>query len=960
MADRSAIVGRDAECASIAALLADPGSTTGMMLIDGEPGIGKSTLWQYGVTIAHESGHRVLQARPGRTEQTLTYAGLAALLPDRLLDETLPMLPDPRRQALEVALLRASGPAASEVTVGLAVSSLLNALSGRARLVLAIDDVQWLDAATSQVLEFALRRVPNGQVLVIATRRTTTPHPEPTALESVFQPHGCLHINVGPLTVGAVGVLVRQRLGRTLPRLQATRLHVSCGGNPLLALELARVTPVVVGSAGEPFPVSADALTLLGQRIVGLSGGAQSALLLVAVAAGPSPELLDRVLGVHAAESALFELTAADLVRVDAGSVHCAHPLIASAAWTTARPAERRRAHRRLAAEIGDVEQRARHLALGTDKPDEQVAVALDEAAGQARRRGATDAAAELAELAVRLTPSGDGAGAAVRELALARHRLDAGHAEEAHCAAARAVELLPEGPGRVDALLMIAAIEGERSEFAAARRVARQALVEAGEDSAALARAHIGLAFWGYGNLTRDLEHAQAALDLLGANETNDPKTAATAMVMVGGDAGLAGRGIDLDMLDRAVELERLVMMSVMERPSTHRAIYLGHMGRFRESIAQVEACLAIAEEEGDWAVRPHILRVLAWFEFSRGRFDRALARHEEAAELAEELGLDDAAVLLVGSLVTTAVGGDGEPLALRALARARAVHDRRAEVDALKAVGFAALTRGNPGAAVSALTEAAQAHDSLGLIEPGWSRFHGDWIEALVSTGDIAQARSAAERFQRVAASGGHPWSQVVAARCLGLIAEADDRQDAAAEWLSRSLAADPDGDMRFERSRTLVALGRVHRRAGQRRAARVALTEAVDILERAPSPPWAAWAATELAAVSGRSVVEGLTGTEQRVADLAADGRTNREIAAELYISTRTVESHLSAAYRKLGVRSRTELAVRRSNSTAPAAAPTPSDAARRRSDGAEAIPRGRQGHAANRSSGSAKHT
>jgi DNA-binding CsgD family transcriptional regulator len=272
---------------------------------------------------------------------------------------------------------------------------------------------------------------------------------------------------------------------------------------------------------------------------------------------------------------------------------------------------------------------------------------------------------------------------------------------------------------------------------------------------------------------------------------------------------------------------------------------------------------------------------------------------------------------------MVTAATGGVGEPLAERAVARARAVHDRRAEVDALKAVGFVRLTRGKANEAVEPLTEAARAHAALGLIEPGWTRLHGDWIEALLAAGDLAQARHATAEFHRVAVAGGHPWSLMASARCHGLLAEADDRPEEAITWFERSLAADPDGEMRFERARTLVAMGRVRRRGGRRRAARLALTEAVDIFDRAPSPPWAARAAAELAAVSGRAVADGLTGTERLVADFAAAGRTNREIATELRMSVRTVESHLSAAYRKLGVRSRTELAVTHEPTAATAA-------------------------------------
>lgn len=914
-----AMIGRGAECAAITEALATP--AVAMLLIEGEPGIGKTTLWQFALSAARERGEVVLQARPGRAERALTYAGLAALLPDAVLDEHLPALPRPRRQALELALLRTSGPPVAPVTLGLAVGSLLHELSSRARVVLAIDDLQWLDGATLRVLEFALRRISHDRILLLGTRRTFARLVERSALESAFEPGRCLRLTVGPLSVGALGVLIRERLGRTLARLQTTRLHHSCGGNPFLALELVRVMPHedVAVAPGEPFPVSADALTLLGRRVAGLSELAQEALLIAGLAAGPTVELCAQMLGAGTA-GALEELTRAGLVRIEGRTVHCGHPLIASAAWSAARPQLRRAIHLRLAESATDVEQRGRHLALGTAVPDEQVAAVLDDAARQAGRRGASDAAAELAELAARLTPASAHSCAAARHLALARYRLDAGHPEEAQSAAARAIELLPAGPRRVDALLMTAAIAGERSDTAAARAAARRALAEAGEDTAARARAHIGLAFWGYEKLSSDLEHAHAALDLLSANETGDPKTAATAMLIAGGQAILAGQGINLELLDRAVELERLVHMPIMERPSTHRAIYLGHAGRYAESIAEVEECLATAQREGDWSVQPHILRVLAWFDFCLGRFASALSRWRQAMRLADELGLEDAAIQLVGGLVTAATGGDGDALAAQALARSRLVRDRRSEVDALKAIGFCALTKADPAAAVTPLREAAEAHHDLGLVEPGWARLHGDWIEALVATGDLTRARAAADEFAEVAGSGGHPWSKVAAARCQGLVAHAEGRSAQATSWLIRALAADPPGQMRFERARTLLVLGRVHRRSGHRRAARVALTEAIELLRAAPSPPWAAFAVAELTAVSGRTVITGLTGAERRVVDLVVAARTNREIATELHISVRTVESHLASAYRKLGVRSRTELAVRHAGSPA----------------------------------------
>jgi DNA-binding CsgD family transcriptional regulator len=423
-----------------------------------------------------------------------------------------------------------------------------------------------------------------------------------------------------------------------------------------------------------------------------------------------------------------------------------------------------------------------------------------------------------------------------------------------------------------------------------------------------------VGYALWAQEHLDVELDHAQIALELLGTSGTDDPWTQATALMLLGGDGLNAGRGLDLDMLHRAVRLEESTSMLVMERPSVQLPIYIGHAGRLEESIALAEAMLADVEAEGGWTARTHIVRMLAWFEYGLGRFDQALRRYREGAAIADELGLDDAALAVVGSQILTVVGLDGMALAEHALDRARATHDRWAQIDGLRAVGFAALTAGRSCEAAEAFGQAVRARQELGFVEPGPARIDGDWIEALLVEGELDQARAATARLVQVAATGGHPWTVMAAARCQGLVAAAEQRLDEAAVWLTRSLDVQAAVPYRFERARTLTALGRVHRQAGRRRAAREALTEAVGILDRAPSPPWRDRAAAELAAVSGRTAGQGLTPGQRRVVELAATGRTNREIATELHMSVRTVESHLSAVYRETGIRSRAELAAR----------------------------------------------
>jgi DNA-binding CsgD family transcriptional regulator len=242
----------------------------------------------------------------------------------------------------------------------------------------------------------------------------------------------------------------------------------------------------------------------------------------------------------------------------------------------------------------------------------------------------------------------------------------------------------------------------------------------------------------------------------------------------------------------------------------------------------------------------------------------------------------------------------------------RARAVENPWAEIRALGALGFLELTVGDPAAAVAALAPARATLDRMGLLEPGWYRVDGDLAEALVMVGRLDEAEDAVAAFEGRAAGGRHPWSLVVSARARGLLEAARGDDDAAIRSLEGSLATDGSDHMAVERARTLLALGATLRRANRRRSARAALGESIAALAAAGCAPWAERARVELAGVSGRvaSPTE-LSGMERRVAELAVAGRTNREIADELFLSVRTVESHLSSTYRKLDVRSRTEL-------------------------------------------------
>src|SRR6266540_4141308 len=403
------IIGREPELASLAAFLDTAvDASAAALLLEGEAGIGKTTLWRAAVEDARDRGYRVLACRPAESEAKLSFAALGDMV-EGVLDEALPVLPEPQRQALEIALLRAEGTSAppKQRAVSLGVLGVLRALASSAPLLLAIDDAQLRDRSSARVLEFVLRRLVQSRSRILLSARANQLAESPLGLERPFPVERLQRLEIGPLSVGALGRLLRSRLDVSFtPLLQ---LHRAATGNPFFALELARAVARKEGqpAPGAPLPVPANVQALLGERLARLPEGVREALALVAALDQPTPELVAAALPAPGrSDQLLGQAASAGVIEFDDGRIVFSHPLIAAAIYSQLEPPRRRRLHRRLAEIVNDPEERARHLAAATVGPNREVAAVLEEAAKRAHARGAPDAAGELCERAAELTPS--------------------------------------------------------------------------------------------------------------------------------------------------------------------------------------------------------------------------------------------------------------------------------------------------------------------------------------------------------------------------------------------------------------------------------------------------------------------------------------------------------------------------------------------------------------------------
>jgi DNA-binding CsgD family transcriptional regulator len=907
------VFGRERELGSVSQFLDRAVEGLAGLVLEGEAGIGKSTVWLSSVMAARERGFLVLSAELAEAEGLLAHVGLGDLFED-VLDDVLPVLTAPRRRALEFTLLRkevAAGDTVDPRTLGVATRDALHSLTRDRRVLIAIDDVQWLDDASARALAFALRRSRDEKLVLLLARRVGTGLPL-SEVERGLDAALLERLAVGPLSMGAIHRILQTRLGQTLPRPKLLLLHESSGGNPFYALELARALDA--GTAADPtrplhLPESLE--WLVAGRLGDLSQATREALSLVAAGGRISKVALDAA-GVAA--DALTPAFEARLIEQTEGVVRFTHPLLASALYQELPLDARAHAHRLLADAVNDPLARARHLALASSEADAAVAAEVEEAIAIATSKGASVVAAELAEHAVRLTPGGAAGDRHRRAITAARMHLLAGDRRRARAEAERLLTTTATGRRRADVLVLLSDVE-QSADIERAIALRREALGEAASDVALQASIHqwLGWEVRRTDGFAAAEEHARAALEL--AQEIGDQALRAQALATLGFLRFNGAEPDALDMVEQASDLGDSVAQPKVRFDTDFVLAYAltwsGQIDRARTLLEGLHQELS----ERDELRSADALWYLSLVELAAGRLSLAAGYADRQREIKRQYAIGDQEDPLAVWIVARIAAHLGQLDRARELAELsrELTHAQPVFLAGQEAVlGLVAAWSGKPGEAIARFAAADDARYGAGVRDPSDFWWRADYAVALLEVGRIADAVNLLERWEADAARLRRERVLAQLVRCRGLVAAARGELEEAQTLLGQAVRLGQAVGDPFGRGQALLALGIVARRSRKKRASREAIEAALEAFTTMGAAGWAEKARAELGRIGGRTREEGLTGAERRVAALVAQGRTNREVAAALFLSEPTVVTHMTHVYAKLGVRSRAELA------------------------------------------------
>jgi DNA-binding CsgD family transcriptional regulator len=878
----------------------------GGVALHGPPGIGRSAVLDAVAAAAAGRDERVLRLRPARTERTVAYAGIADLIAQLPAEAAAP-LPPAQRTAL--AALRQGLPprAGSPALARRLVLPLLLAHAARDRpLLLVLDDVQWLDGESAELIAFTMRRRPGPRVRVLAAERR--PGPAGPRRAARLCPSPVTELALPPLAADDLTELLE---ARGLPCRTASRLYRASGGNPFLALQLGAAVPP--GPAWRPAPLPEPVRALLKDRIETVPHGVAGTLTVAAFAGEPTVTLLIRAGRADAARD-LRLAEAAGLIERDGEAVRFTPPALATVLVEDAGAELREAVHDALAGAALEAIEAMRHRALRSGRPDAAVARMLAAGAGRAVRAQAGRTAAELYLLAADRCPH-----------ALAGQRRDwliaaaeAAAASGAPALAGRAAEavLAADAPAghRVRARVVLIDLAGQA--LAEMGETFAAALVEAGDDPAL--RAPVRLRQTWAAMVGGDPQAAAAGAEgtVVDARAAGDSTIEAMALSALAQVQRLRGEPQWSRTLDRALALPaREVPGSLHLGPRYTAARFAMVDDRLDEARAELLRLLAVAEHDRTGEALVEVLRSLSEVDTRAGRCRDALRHAHRAVEAAQRAGLSPgptwytaAVAELAGGSLSAAAG-----YARRGVRASEQEGDRIYLRRNLHALGQAELRSGDTRAGVAALRRLRDL--SPGGTDPLIVRWRGDLAGGLAALGEheeaaetLAAARQAAQLL------GATPGMTGYLDRASAVVLSERGQADTAVILSAAAALHFEQLQQPIEQAHALLVQGGAERRRRRYAAARVAIGAALAIFLAADARPWTEQAERVLARTESTPTDFGLTGTEARIAGMVRDGASNREIASRLYLSVKTVEATLTRVYRKLGVRSRTQLSSR----------------------------------------------
>lgn len=906
----TALIGRDDALHEIATSwdeLTERGRRA-VAVVSGAAGIGKSALVTACVERARASGWTSLVGGISAAETPLSWAGLATVvrqLPGRLLDG----LPPSQRSALLTAVTGAGADGVDAHAVAAGFATVVASAATASPVLVVLDDVHWLDRASAGACSFAIRSWAADPIAVVVAGRGESAAPV-IDVARVIAPDAPLLVELRGLELTEIGALLATA-GVRLGRVDLLRVQAATAGNPLHVLETGRLLAAGQDLERALLPTSLQAVVAEGLRSI--PDEHLHVLRYAAMLAAPRIDVLERVAEPAAVEAALIAAEHADAARIEGTSVRFRHPLVRAVLVDQLGVLERRSIDRRLAAVLDDPEERAVHLAAAAVHADEEAAAAMEAAAELAALRGATHLGVERAQRALELTDRSDPVARARRLRAVGSWSISAGEFGLAARSYREALDLSTDPDERAIALrgLVVAVANGEG--FDAARPLATE-LVAATRDlpDHHLRAVTLLVRLHQYVDLAAAEEEARTALET--ATDA-DPQHLVEIEVLLATTRFLRSQAVDLDAM-----VERLsALAGDVDRLWSKAA--LGELFVWSDRTDEADELhlrqLELAEAAGEMVSTVNPLMQLAdsalragrWADFDRW-IERWLVLTATTGHAASQETYADAAYIAAirGDVDSARIDLEREIAGLRSSLPLDEAHLRAR-------AGFVALLGGDAPAAVAHLERAHTLMESVGLRDLGALAARCDLVEALVAAGRLDAAVEVAGSMRAAAVQAGRPRGRIEAGRAAALVLAARGALDDAETEVDDALAAHEVVALPFEHARTLLLAGTIARRRGQRTVARERLQLARDGFAALGAAPFVHRAEAELARVGGKAKrSDELTETEAQVASLVAAGRTNAEVAAELFVSVRTVESNLTRLYRKLGVRSRTELARR----------------------------------------------